>query len=40
MSLTLLRRPAEKASTTIMLGQGPDAAAAVVDMLAEIGVLS
>lgn len=40
MSLSLLRRPAEKASTTIMLGHGPDAAAAVVDMLAEIGVLS
>lgn len=39
LSLALLRRPEEKASTTVILGQGPDAAPAVVDMLVEIGVL-
>ena len=34
-----LRRPEEKASSTIVLGHGPDAASAVVDLLAELGVL-
>ena len=35
-----LHRPEEKASSTIILGNGPDAAGAVVDLLAELGVLS
>jgi electron transfer flavoprotein beta subunit len=35
-----LHRPAEKASSTIVLGHGPEAAPAVVDLLAELGVLS
>lgn len=35
-----LHRPAEKASNTIILGTGPEAASAVVDLLAELGVLS
>jgi electron transfer flavoprotein beta subunit len=30
---------AEQVSATVILGKGPDAAAAVVDMLEEIGVL-
>ena len=34
-----LRRPEEKASSTIVLGHGPEAAGAVVDLLAELGVL-
>jgi len=34
-----LRRPVEKRSETIILGTGPEAAPAVVDVLAEIGVL-
>ena len=34
-----LRQPPERKSTTIVLGNGPDAAAAVVDVLEEIGVL-
>jgi len=34
-----LRQPPERKSQTIMLGTGPDAAAAVVDVLEEIGVL-
>ena len=34
-----LRRPVEKRSETIILGTGPEAASAVVDVLAEIGVL-
>jgi electron transfer flavoprotein beta subunit len=34
-----LRRPAEKKSDTIILGTGPDAAPAVVDVLEQIGVL-
>jgi electron transfer flavoprotein beta subunit len=37
--LSQLRRPAEKASSTVILGHGPDAAAAVVDVLTELGVL-
>lgn len=36
--LTLLRPP-ERDSATVVLGDGPDAAAAVVDVLEEIGVL-
>lgn len=35
-----LHRPAEEASTTEILGHGPEAAAAVVDLLVELGVLS
>jgi electron transfer flavoprotein beta subunit len=34
-----LHRPPEKASNTIILGTGPDAAVAVVDLLAELGLL-
>ena len=34
-----LRQPPERKSETIVLGTGPDAAAAVVDVLEEIGVL-
>jgi electron transfer flavoprotein beta subunit len=37
--LSQLRRPAEKASSTVILGHGPDAAVAVVDVLTELGVL-
>ncbi|MFM9085355.1 MAG: electron transfer flavoprotein subunit beta/FixA family protein [Acidimicrobiia bacterium] len=37
--LTRLRRPEERSSTTVMLGQGPEAAPAVVDLLQELGVL-
>ena len=35
-----LHRPEEKASSTIILGNGPEAASAVVDLLAELGVLA
>ncbi len=35
-----LHRPPEKVSNTIILGNGPEAAGAVVDLLAELGVLS
>lgn len=35
-----LQRPAEKASTTVILGTGPEAAPAVVNLLEELGVLS
>ena len=34
-----LRRPPEQVSNTIMLGNGPEAAPAVVDLLVELGVL-
>lgn len=34
-----LRRPAEKASTTVILGTGPEAAPQVVDLLEELGIL-
>jgi len=34
-----LRRPAERVSTTAILGNGPDAAPAVVDLLEDLGVL-
>ncbi len=37
--LIALQTPAEQATKTAMLGTGPDAAAAVVDLLEEIGVL-
>ncbi len=37
--LVRLHRPAEKASETVILGEGPDAAAAVVDVLEELGVM-
>ena len=35
-----LVRPPERASTTTILGTGPDAAPAVVDLLDELGVLA
>jgi electron transfer flavoprotein beta subunit len=35
-----LHRPPEKASTTVILGAGPDAAPAVVDLFEELGVLA
>lgn len=35
-----LRRPPEKASTTVILGTGPEAAPTVVDLLEKLGVLS
>jgi electron transfer flavoprotein beta subunit len=35
----MLERPPERASSTVILGHGPEAAAAVVDVLEEIGVL-
>ena len=38
-ALVTLQRPTEAASETIVLGNGPDAAAAVVDVLVELGVL-
>ena len=38
-TLVHLDRPAEKASTTVVLGNGPEAAPAVVDLLIELGVL-
>jgi electron transfer flavoprotein beta subunit len=34
-----LKRPVEKKSETVILGNGPDAAPAVVDVLEQIGVL-
>jgi electron transfer flavoprotein beta subunit len=34
-----LHRPEERAAATVVLGRGPDAAPAVVDLLAELGVL-
>ena len=34
-----LHRPEEKVSETVILGQGPEAASAVVDLLEELGVL-
>ncbi len=34
-----LERPTEQASSTVVLGHGPDAAAAVVDALVELGLL-
>ena len=34
-----LHRPAEKASTTVVLGHGPEAAPAVVDLLEELGLM-
>jgi electron transfer flavoprotein beta subunit len=35
----MLRRPVETRSETVILGAGPEAASAVVDVLVEIGVL-
>jgi electron transfer flavoprotein beta subunit len=35
-----LKRPEEKASNTVILGNGPEAAVAVVDLLEELGLLS
>ena len=34
-----LHRPEEKVSETVILGKGPEAAPAVVDLLEELGVL-
>ena len=34
-----LRQPPERTSNTVVLGTGPEAAPAVVDVLEEIGVL-
>jgi electron transfer flavoprotein beta subunit len=39
LSKITLKRPAERKSETVILGHGPDAAAAVVDVLEQIGVL-
>ena len=39
-AMVRLRRPAERPSSTVILGQGPDAAPAVVDLLDELGVLA
>jgi len=39
MARVRLRRPAEQVSETIILGEGPKAASAVVDVLEELGVL-
>jgi electron transfer flavoprotein beta subunit len=39
LAKVVLARPAEKKSETIILGHGPEAAPAVVDVLEEIGVL-
>jgi electron transfer flavoprotein beta subunit len=36
----LLHRPPEKASSTVVLGTGPEAASAVVDLLEELGVMA
>jgi electron transfer flavoprotein beta subunit len=38
LKLITLRRPPERASNTIILGNGPEAAPAVVDLLEELGV--
>jgi electron transfer flavoprotein beta subunit len=38
-AMVRLRRPAERPSSTVILGHGPDAAPAVVDLLDELGVL-
>lgn len=39
LRMITLQRPAETASSTVMLGQGPEAAPAVVDLLEQLGVL-
>lgn len=39
-ALVRLDQPAEQVSETVILGNGPDAAPAVVDLLEELGVLS
>jgi electron transfer flavoprotein beta subunit len=36
--LVTLKRPVEKANETTILGTGPDAASAIVDLLVELGV--
>ena len=38
LKLIILQRPAERASNTKILGTGPEAASAVVDLLEELGV--
>ena len=38
LKLITLRRPPERASNTVILGNGPEAASAVVDLLEELGV--
>jgi electron transfer flavoprotein beta subunit len=40
LTMEMLERPPETESSTVFLGDGPDAAAAVVDVLDELGVLS
>ncbi len=39
LSKLMLRQPPERKSQTVVLGTGPEAASAVVDVLEEIGVL-
>jgi electron transfer flavoprotein beta subunit len=39
-AMVRLRRPAERPSSTVILGEGPDAAPAVVDLLDQLGVLA
>ena len=38
-SMRRLHRPADSVSETVILGEGPEAAPAVVDVLADLGVL-
>ena len=38
-AMVRLHRPAETVSQTVILGDGPEAAPAVVDVLADLGVL-
>lgn len=38
LKLVTLQRPPERASNTVILGNGPEAASAVVDLLEELGV--
>jgi electron transfer flavoprotein beta subunit len=40
LSKVALKRPTERTSETVVLGHGPEAAPAVVDVLEELGVLS
>jgi electron transfer flavoprotein beta subunit len=39
LQMITLQRPTEQASSTVVLGSGPEAAPAVVDLLVELGVL-
>ncbi|MBA3605567.1 MAG: electron transfer flavoprotein beta subunit/FixA family protein [Acidimicrobiia bacterium] len=40
LRMVRLRRPPERVSATVVLGHGPEAAPAVVDLLTELGVLT